>query len=674
MSYKIAWHNRVCYNAGMDTYIGQQLGNYLIDKCLARGSFGEVYLAHHRYITRLAAIKFLHAHYCSSDEQRQEFMQEAQLLEYLKHEHILPLYDVSADQEGFPPYLISAYAQGGSLRERMRQQRDGFALEEALTILEQIGQALQHAHDQPQPVIHRDLKPENILFDEAGRALLADFGIAVVLDTSTSQQVGTAGTVPYMAPEQFGGKVSSKSDQYALGCLAYELITGRRPIQAQNQGVLGWMFQHIHTLPQPLSHWRPDLPLHIDVAILKTLAKDPHERHADVESFLRALRTAPHDPMRYQALLAAQLQAAQKEQTQQHYEQALALSTFAARIDSSDTRPLKGQGEALLALNRSQEALAVYTQILRLAPNDPVALTHSERLRQPKPPTITTPPTPALTPAQMTALSYKATGDTQARQQHYPEAWSAYEQALQSDPCVSLDWCLFGETCWHQAYYEQALIAYDQALQQQPQRAEAWMGRAHVLHSLRRNAEALDAYAQAACYGPGNAAAHYGRGLILAEQERYDDALTAYEQALQCQPDFVLAHCAKGDTLYNNRLYRPALAAYEQALHYASTYADAWYGKADVLLKLKQAREAREAYTLALQYDAPSSARSLRQADALFLLARYPEALETYKQLLQADDANPDLYERCGDIYRQLGQKREADVSYQRADQLRGYV
>lgn len=649
----------------METYSGRQLGNYRIEKRLARGGFGEVYLAQHVLLPRLAAIKFLHASFSISEEQRREFLQEARLLESLKHAHILPLYDVGIEQEDFPPYLIAAYAPGGSLRERLRQHSDGFALEEALSILEQIGQALQHAHAQPQPVIHRDLKPENILFDDAGEALLADFGIAVVLDVEESQKVGTAGTLPYMAPEQFEGQASDKSDQYALGCLAYELVTGHKPIQAQNQEFVGWLFQHARTLPQPPSRWRAHVPLHIDLAILKALAKNPHERHADVEGFLRALRTAPHDPADYQALLTTWLRAAQNEQEQQQYELARARYSYAARIDPSVNRPFKEQDRDLLAKKHSPEALATRKRNREeLVPPTPEA----------KPLRPAPPAPPALSPERVRALQQKAEGDMYARQRSYERAWMAYERARQSDAQIELDWSLFGETCQCLGHFEQALAAYRCALQQYPHHAATWLGLADVSHSLGMNVEALDAYRQAAYYDPNNAAAHVGQGTLHAEEGRYHKAFAAYEQALRCQPDFVAAHCAIGDAHYNRRAYRAALAAYEQALRSNPTCVNALYGQADTLLKLKREDEARVAYTLALQYDLSTGVDTLRQADALFLLARYSEALTIYRLVLQADPANPDLYERCGDSYRQLGQDREAEAAYRRADQLRGYV
>src|SRR5262249_35760883 len=156
--------------------------------------------------------------------------QEAQVLKKLNHPHILPI--ITAGVQENVAYIVTEYASGGSLRDRIKQQAgQPLPLAEVLSVLTQIGQALSYAHQQH--VVHRDLKPANILFNAQGEALLADFGIATVLTTTETQQVDRVGTPAYMAPEQFEGMVSTKSDQYALGCVAYELLTGRKPFDSQ---------------------------------------------------------------------------------------------------------------------------------------------------------------------------------------------------------------------------------------------------------------------------------------------------------------------------------------------------------------------------------------------------------------------------------------------------------
>src|SRR5579859_4023689 len=196
---------------GSNNFTGKIIGSYRVLEELGSGASGAVYRGEHLFITgRLVAIKLLHGMHLDSQQDHDNFIQEAQFLEKLKHPHILHIYDVGM-YEGLP-YLVVELASGGSLKDRMtRQAGKPLPVEEAGAILSQVGQGLQHAHHQG--IIHRDLKPGNILFNCQGEALLADFGISTMLETRSIKQIGAAGTPSYMAPEQFKGEVSRKSDQ-----------------------------------------------------------------------------------------------------------------------------------------------------------------------------------------------------------------------------------------------------------------------------------------------------------------------------------------------------------------------------------------------------------------------------------------------------------------------------
>jgi serine/threonine protein kinase len=177
------------------------IGNYRLLEELASGAFGRVHRAEHIHLSnRIVAVKLLHAH-LSSEKEQKSFLHEANILEMLKHAHILPILDVGI-HEGRTPYMITEFASQGSLRQRLsRQTPQLLPFEETLRILTQVAQALQIAHQQQ--IVHRDLKPENILFHTNGNALLADFGISTVLGSMSVQQATITGTPPYMAPEQF---------------------------------------------------------------------------------------------------------------------------------------------------------------------------------------------------------------------------------------------------------------------------------------------------------------------------------------------------------------------------------------------------------------------------------------------------------------------------------------
>ena len=262
-------------------------GKYRLVEEIASGAFGRVYRAED--ISRpqtSVAIKLMQSTHLSSTQKRNTFLQEAQFLKMLKHPYILPVLEVGIESD--VPYIVTEYAPNRSLRDRLQKIAPRpLPVPEVLTILAQIGQALQYAH--AQNIIHRDLKPANILFNANGNALLADFGIATMQEDSI--KYGTAiGTPFYMAPEQFRGSISKEGDQYALGCIAYELFTGRLPFNAPDFFALG--FKHMSEVPLAPTQLNLLMPRSAEMAILKAMAKQRTDRHADIATFLSALGVA----------------------------------------------------------------------------------------------------------------------------------------------------------------------------------------------------------------------------------------------------------------------------------------------------------------------------------------------------------------------------------------------
>ena len=266
------------------------IGKYHISEEISSGAFGRVYRGEDTSRQNYpVAIKFMHASHHVSAVERSSFLQEAQLLTMLRHPQIVPVLDVGIEND--VPYLVMEYAPNGSLHDRLKQLAPRpIRMVEALRIISQIGTALQYAHQQN--VIHRDLKPANILFNAQDNALLADFGIATML--ASSLKSGTvAGTPYYMAPEQFRGTISKESDQYALGCIAYQIMTGRLPFEAPDFFALG--YKHMSETPLSPTQLNLLIPYSVEQAIKKAMAKERIERFPDVISFVNALNgtTAP---------------------------------------------------------------------------------------------------------------------------------------------------------------------------------------------------------------------------------------------------------------------------------------------------------------------------------------------------------------------------------------------
>jgi ATP-dependent Clp endopeptidase proteolytic subunit ClpP len=265
--------------------------NYRLIAKLGSGAFGHVYKAQHVILTtRIVAIKILRPELTEDEEAVLRFLKESQYLYELKHPYILPIIDAGISSSNGVLFQVTEYASKGSLRTRLqRQAMHPLPLMEAITIISQVGQALEYAH--AQNIVHRDLKPENILFNEKEAALVADFGIATVLNTSSIKHTNAVGTYQYMAPEEYQDLVCKESDQYALGCIAYELFTGHLPFQASSTASI--IAKHLTEEPHPPRKFNPELPERIETAILKALAKQRSNRHADISAFVTALITTP---------------------------------------------------------------------------------------------------------------------------------------------------------------------------------------------------------------------------------------------------------------------------------------------------------------------------------------------------------------------------------------------
>ncbi|HEX3642531.1 MAG TPA: protein kinase, partial [Ktedonobacteraceae bacterium] len=218
--------------------------------------------------------------------ERENLLQKARHIKELQHPHLAPILNMGIEEE--QPFVVREYLPNDSLRSRMKQiSPRRLELADALTIVSQVGKALAYMHEHN--IVHGNIKPENILFDANGQILLTDFYLFARTDAIIRDQLAEEYAFCYLAPEQFTGICDARSDQYALGCLTYELITGRVPFAAQS--LASMMGQASNTLPVPLSESVADLPPTLEVAILKTLAKDPNERFFDFSLFLEVIQS-----------------------------------------------------------------------------------------------------------------------------------------------------------------------------------------------------------------------------------------------------------------------------------------------------------------------------------------------------------------------------------------------
>ncbi len=263
-------------------------GRYEVPRLVGRGGMGEIYVARDSVLGRTVAVKLLAERFAEEPELRERFRREALTAARLSDEpHVVTIFDVG-EHEG-RPFTVMEYLPGGTLAERARSRP--VSPELAVTWLAQAAAALDAAH--ARGVVHRDVKPANMLFDGSDRLEVVDFGIARLVDetlgmTLTGTILGTAG---YLAPEQARGEeVTAASDRYALGVVAYELLTGGRPFQRGSETAEA--VAHINEPVPPASERAVGLPPEVDAVFARALAKSPPHRFPTATAFVGALRGA----------------------------------------------------------------------------------------------------------------------------------------------------------------------------------------------------------------------------------------------------------------------------------------------------------------------------------------------------------------------------------------------
>ena len=260
---------------------------YDAPELIGQGGMGEIYRAEDELLGRTVAAKVLAKRYSADKALRGRFTREALAAARLSGEpNTVTIFDVG-EHEG-RPFIVMEYLRGGSLEDRLREhgaQDPG----RVLAWLDEAGAALDAAHDHG--IVHRDVKPGNLLLAGDGTVRVADFGVASAAGLDSLTMTGTIlGTAGYLAPEQARGEPTTPAtDLYALAIVAFELLTGERPFQADNSTAEA--AAHVHA-PVPAVSERGDLPRELDPIFRRALAKDPAERFPSSADFVSALREA----------------------------------------------------------------------------------------------------------------------------------------------------------------------------------------------------------------------------------------------------------------------------------------------------------------------------------------------------------------------------------------------
>ncbi len=280
--------NQVEAAAEEDNFIGQTLGGaYLVQSRLDAGSMGAVYRAEHVRLRRPVAVKVVAGHLVSDAQALGRFRQEAEIIAELSHPHIVEVldFDMTPDHR---PYLVMELLQGRPLHAVLEAE-SRLSINDSIQVVLQVASALTRAHGRG--IVHRDLKPANLfMLDVEAKVFVKvlDFGIGK--NQSGRQRLtgefDVLGTPEYMAPEQALGRAASvdaRGDQYSLGVILYEMLTGVVPHTGSD--ITEILLNVIHESPLPPSRMRPDIPTTLDEIVLRSLSKEPEDRFESIADF-----------------------------------------------------------------------------------------------------------------------------------------------------------------------------------------------------------------------------------------------------------------------------------------------------------------------------------------------------------------------------------------------------
>jgi serine/threonine protein kinase/tetratricopeptide (TPR) repeat protein len=637
---------RIIPSAGSDF-----AGFHLLEQ-IGEGGMGVIYRAREHATERIVAVKMIAENLVGVEEVRLRFKQEVRAAVALKHEHILPVYDVN-EWEGVP-YFSMRLAERGSLMDHLPEYLRQSPREIA-RLLVKIAQGIQHAHDQN--VVHRDLKPGNILLDAQAEPLIADFGLARLVFDNPTPNLTTSlvllGTPGYIAPELAQGHATGAADIYGLGAILYHLLTGRRPFE----GLGGFQsFAQAAKGPPPRARqFKPAIPKALETICDCCLQPDPLARYPSAAAFASELervmggrfrRAAPprNRKRRRKRVLLVLLPCVAV---------ALAATWYFARERPPQSLPptVKVKSEARYFAERALEILA-------REHSEPNLRSAEQLMRQ----ALAIDPNAAVVHAELSRILSKIYWHISPEQAVAAEAIAEAEHALRLDPRLTTSHLALADYNFRcRRDYSAALGSLEKAADLDPSDGAAPALAALVLKRLNRWDEAL-AKSQLACQlDPESAPRHYDLAVTCDFLRRYAEGITAIERARYLAPDnpaHTLLHAwllfrANGDTSGLERIV--ATLPFEQQM--APQYFDT------VFLWLLWSRRQNEALRLA---EALPDDYAVRRYDAYllkpFFLGLAHRACDNQRASAQAFETTREILEsravafpRDARVHAQLG-------------------
>lgn len=557
-----------------------------------KSGMGIVYIVMDRESNAIFAAKTLQD-WCFRDPRSvMRFEREAKLwTDIEKHPNIVRAFFV--ERIGGRPYIFLEYVPGQDLSRRLKEEREDIKL--CIMHAIEICRAMVHAKIKIPGFLHRDIKPGNCLITPEGTLKLTDFGLSKTILTvdavmriyedeeegnypDLTREGKRAGTLPYMAPEQFTSinPIDERSDIYSFGVTLFRMTTGRMPFEGKS--AKDWMFHHIFTKPADPFKFSPKIPPDLRAIIFKCLSKRQEERF---ESF---------------------------EAVQSMLEHVL-WKGFGEKVPDLDEEQMEvwelcNKGLSYDRLGRSDEALGFYNKALTLAPADATALCNK--------------------------------GVALDNLERTEEALECYESALRLNPYLAEAWTNKGILLDSQGKTGEALLCYEKAIEVNPRYIDAWMNRGASLAAMGKITAALESFDISLEISPEFAEGWLTRGAALLELDLPAEALSSFNRCLSLDEALVEAWNGKGTALALLDRYEKALRCFQRALELAPSNLDSLRGMGNVFLNLNRLQDSLECFQEVLAIN-PDDLEALGGEGAvLAAMEKEEEAIQRFDRILKS--------------------------------------